>query len=60
MERTEAQYLVFNALESLGLVRRDFYDEDMGIWYLETISPTLPFSRLMPNGEVLPLEIDYE
>lgn len=61
MERTEAQYLVFNALEALGLVRRDFYDEDTtGIWYLETISPTLPISRLLPDGEILPLETDYE
>ena len=59
MERTEAQYLIFNALEVLGLVRRDFYDDDTGIWYLETVSLTLPISRLLPDGEVLPLEVDY-
>lgn len=60
MERTEAQYLIFNALETLGLVRRDFYDEDTGIWYLETLSPTYPISRLLPDGDILPLETDYE
>lgn len=60
MERTEAQYLIFNALEVLGLVRRDFYDDEPGIWYLETISPTLPVSKLLPDGEVLPLEVNYE
>ena len=56
---TEAQYLIFNALEALDLVRRDFYD-DTGIWYLETVSPTLPISRLLPDGEVLPVEVDDE
>lgn len=60
MERTEAQYLIFNALEVLGLVRRDFYDENTGIWYLETVSPTLPISKLILDGEILPLETDYE
>lgn len=61
VEKTEAQYLIFNALEALGLVRRDFYDDDMtGIWYLETVSLTLPISRLMPDGEILPLEVNYE
>lgn len=60
MERTEIQYLIFNALETLGLVRRDFYDDDTGIWYLETISPILPISKLLPDGEVLSIEVDDE
>lgn len=60
MERTEAQYLVFNALEALGLVRRDVYDDDTGVWYLETLSPVLPVSRLMSDGEILPLKVSYE
>lgn len=58
MERTEAQYLVFNALETLSLIRRDFYDEETGVWYLETLSPVLPIARLMPTGEILPVELE--
>lgn len=60
MEQTESQYLVFNALETLGLVRRNLYDTNTGIWYLETLSPTLRLCRLMPDGEILPLEVQYE
>lgn len=61
MDRTEAQYPVFNALEALSLVSCDFYDEDAtGIWYLETVSLALPISRLIPDGEILPLETNYE
>lgn len=53
------QYLVFNALETLGLLVFNFYDVSTGTWFLE-ISPSLPFCRLMSNGEVLPLEVNYE
>lgn len=60
MEQTELQYLVFNALETLGLLVYNFYDVSSGIWFLETLSPSLPVCRLMPDGEVLPLEVDYE
>lgn len=60
MEQTESQYLVFNALETLGLVVLNFYDVNTGVWFLETLSPSLPFCRLMSDGEVLPLEVNYE
>lgn len=60
MEQTEAQYLVYNALETLGLIVLDFYDVNTGTWFLEKLSPTLPFCRLMPDGEILPLEANYE
>jgi hypothetical protein len=60
MEQTEDQYLVFNAFESLELITRQFYDVVTGTWYLETVSQVLPVCRLMPDGEILPLEVDYE
>ena len=56
VERTEAQYLVVNALQTLEILTGEFYDEETGIWYIETPSPILPIARLMPDGEVLPLE----
>ena len=39
MEPTEAQYLVMNALQTLDLLVNSVYDEDIGIWYIETLSP---------------------
>ena len=36
MEPTEAQFLVFNALETLAIVLYSFYDPSSGIWYIET------------------------
>lgn len=56
MERTEEQYLVINALQILDLLTGEFYDEETGVWYVETPSPTLSIARLMLDGEVLPLE----
>ena len=60
MEPTEAQYLVINALETLDLILLTVYDQNSGTWFLETLSPVLPFCRLMPDGEILPLEANYE
>jgi hypothetical protein len=42
MEPTEQQYLVLNALETLGLLEGMFYDEERGIYYITTPSPILP------------------
>lgn len=60
MEPTEEQFLVFNALDTLQLLRRDFYDAQSSVWYLETLGPVLPLCRLMSGGEILPLEASYE
>jgi hypothetical protein len=60
MEPTEAQYLVINALQTLDLVLNSVYDEDTGIWYIETPSPVLPFACLMPDGEIQPLELQAD
>ena len=53
MEPTEEQYLVLNALETLGLLNFRVYDEDNGAWLLITSSLTLPQSYLLPNGEIV-------
>lgn len=55
MEPTEAQYLILNALETLGLLESMVYDPDEGIWYIETPSSILPVSILTRNGEVVPI-----
>lgn len=62
MEPTEEQFLVFNALETLAIVLYSFYNSISGLWYLETLSPTLPISVILPNGEIVPFEFvqDYD
>lgn len=55
MEPTEEQYLILNALETLGLLEHNFYDEDDGSWYIRTPSPILPIARLLPNGDITPV-----
>ena len=55
MEPTEAQYLVLNALDTLGLLEYNFYDEEDGIWYVETPSPVLPISKILQDGEITPI-----
>jgi hypothetical protein len=54
MEPTEEQYLIINALDTLGLLGYNFIDED-GIWYIETPSPILPISKILPTGEIVPI-----
>jgi hypothetical protein len=57
MEPTEAQYLVVNALQTLDLLFNSVYDEDTGIWYIETPSPALSLACLMNDGEIQPVEL---
>lgn len=56
MEPSEAQYLVINALDTLNLLGNNFYDEDRGISYIETPSLVLPISKILQNGEIVPIE----
>ena len=56
LERTEAQYLVINALQTLELLTNEFYDEETGVWYIESLSQTLPLACLLPDGEISTLE----
>ncbi|HBL11987.1 MAG TPA: hypothetical protein DD379_11370 [Cyanobacteria bacterium UBA11162] len=55
-EPTEAQYLVINALDTLGLLIENRYDEDTGVWYVFTPSPILPLAVLRQSGEITPIE----
>ena len=59
MESTEKQYLIINALDTLGLLRYNFSDED-GIWYIKTPNPVLPLSKILPDGEILPITPNVE
>jgi len=43
-EPTEEQYLVINALDTLGLLIENRYDEDTGVWYIFTPSQVLPLA----------------
>lgn len=56
MEPTEAQFLVFNALDTLAIILYSFYNPSSGIWYIETLSPILPTSVIVPDGEIVPFE----
>ncbi len=55
MEPTESQYLIINALQTLGLLEYDFfYEQDRGGWYIATPSTGLPISMILPNGDIVP------
>ncbi len=60
MEQTEAQFLVFNALDTLALVEQHFYDRNRGNWYIITPSSVLPISVILPSGEISPMEFVQE
>lgn len=60
MEPTEEQFLVFNALDTLALTEGHFYDGGRGNWYIQTPSPVLPRSIILPNGEIVPFEFVQE
>jgi hypothetical protein len=55
-EPTEAQFLVVNALETLGLISYQFYNRERGVWFIETPSPLIPLTVILPNGDVYPFE----
>lgn len=56
MEPTEEQYLILNALDTSYLLGERFYDEETGVWFIETPSPVLPIARILQNGEIVPIE----
>ncbi|MBD1834610.1 hypothetical protein H6F61_18375 [Cyanobacteria bacterium FACHB-472] len=60
MEPSESQYLILNALDSFGLLGNTIYDEETGIWYIQTPSPILPIARLSESGDILPIEPELE
>ena len=56
MEPTESQYLILNALETLGFLQRRLYDPNTGNWYIQTPSQILPIAMLLQDGEIVPLD----
>lgn len=54
MEPTEFQYLIIKALQALGLLEYDFYDQGRGEWYIATPSTGLPISIILLNGDIVP------
>ncbi|MFB2936812.1 hypothetical protein ACE1B6_16300 [Aerosakkonemataceae cyanobacterium BLCC-F154] len=54
MEPTEEQYLILNALETLELLNNALYDEEKGVWYIQTPSLVLPFAIIRRNGDIVP------
>jgi hypothetical protein len=44
-------------ITTLDLLFNSVYDEDTGIWYIETLSPALPLACLMSDGEIQPVEL---
>ena len=62
VEPSDQQYLIINALEILGFLYYYLYDQDTGIWYIETSSSNLPKAAITQTGEVYPLELiqDYD
>lgn len=54
MEPTEEQFLILNALETLELLGNRLYDEEKGVWYIETPSPVLPYAVIRRNGDIVP------
>ncbi|NES25834.1 MAG: hypothetical protein F6K41_44845 [Symploca sp. SIO3E6] len=56
MEPSDEQYLIINALDTLGLLNYQLYDRDTGNWYIETPSTNLSRSVITPTGEIYPTE----
>ncbi|NES23371.1 MAG: hypothetical protein F6K41_31750 [Symploca sp. SIO3E6] len=54
MEPSDEQYLIINALDTLGLLNYQLYDRDTGNWYIETPSTNLSRAVITPTGEIYP------
>lgn len=60
MEPSETQYEIVNALEILGFLQENTYDEFSGRWYVNTLSLVLPLAMILQNGEVVPVWWTWE
>jgi hypothetical protein len=52
MQPTGTQYLIFQALDALMLIKRYFFAPEMGIWFVEVLSPIANVAKIMPNGSI--------
>ncbi len=58
MKPTDTQYLIFQALNSLMLIRLDAFDTDTGIWHIWVLSPATNIAKILPNGAIELMEYD--
>jgi hypothetical protein len=58
MKQTGTQYLVFQALDTLMLIKRHFFNPDTGSWFLEVLSPITNIAKIMPNGSIELVEVE--
>jgi len=58
MTPTGTQYLVFEALDTLMLIRGQFFDSDSGLWVLAVLIPIARVIKLMPNGSTDLIEVE--
>jgi len=54
---TGTQYLVFEALDTLMLINRYFFNPETGIWFIEVLSPIANIAKTMLNGSIELMEI---
>jgi hypothetical protein len=52
MKPTGTQYLIFEALDTLRVIRRYFFNPETGIWFIEVLSPVASIAKIMPNGSI--------
>jgi hypothetical protein len=57
-KQTGTQYLVFEALDTLMLIKRYFFNADTCIWFIEVLSPITNIVKIMPNGSKQLMEIE--
>jgi uncharacterized membrane protein len=55
---TGTQYLVFQALDTLMLIKKNFFNSDTGIWFIEVLSPITNIAKIMDNGSIQLVEIE--
>jgi hypothetical protein len=51
------QYVAFNALRNAGVVIGATWDEEMGIWFVWVLSPTVNVVKILDTGDVESVEV---
>jgi hypothetical protein len=58
MKPRGTQYLIYQALTSLMLIRLDTFDTDTGIWHIWVLSPVTNIAKILPNGSIELMEYE--
>jgi hypothetical protein len=48
---------VFEALDTLMLIKKNFFSPESGIWFIEVLSPLANIAKIMPNGSIELMEV---